>query len=256
MTRICTYQVKEVARLTGVSVRTLHYYDEIGLLVPAGRSAAGYRLYDDDSLFRLQQILIGRELGLALEDIRRSLDDPDFNHKEALLAQRRQLVERARTTREMIRAVDRALEILDTDEKGAEMKMQEIFDGFDPKAYEAEAQARWGETDAYKVSAKRTKAYTAADWQTINEQQNAIYDEMAAAMQSGREPGDDQVTGIAERHRLFIDRWFYPCSRKMHCGLADLYEADDRFAETIDKHGDGLASFLASAIRANVEREL
>ena len=80
-----TYQVKEAAELSGVSVRTLHHYDEIGLLVPARRSAAGYRLYDDDDLLRLQQILIGRELGLPLEAIRRSLDDPSFDRRGALL---------------------------------------------------------------------------------------------------------------------------------------------------------------------------
>ena len=90
-----TYQVKEAAELTGVSVRTLHHYDEIGLLVPKRRTDAGYRLYDDDDLLRLQQILIGREQGLALEEIRRSIDDPHFDRKKALLAQKQQLQTRA-----------------------------------------------------------------------------------------------------------------------------------------------------------------
>lgn len=95
-----TYQVKEVSRLAGVSIRTLHYYEEIGLLVPTGRTDAGYRLYTDDDLLRLQQILIGRELGLPLEEIRRSLDDPTFNRREALLAQKKQLEQRAEDSRD------------------------------------------------------------------------------------------------------------------------------------------------------------
>ena len=102
MARKRYYQVKELAQIAGVSVRTLHHYDEIGLLVPRGRTDAGYRLYDDDDLLRLQQILIGRELGLALEQIRGSLDDPKFDRKRALLEQRGQLAQRARQTDAMV----------------------------------------------------------------------------------------------------------------------------------------------------------
>src|SRR5262245_31120003 len=100
------YQVKEVAELAGVTVRALHHYDEIGLLVPNGRSAAGYRLYDDDDLLRLQQILIGRELGLSLVAIGRALDDPSFDRREALLAQRAALAVRSERAAAMIRAID------------------------------------------------------------------------------------------------------------------------------------------------------
>src|SRR5688572_5006272 len=132
-----TYRVKDVARIAGVSVRTLHHYDEIGLLVPRTRSGAGYRLYNDDDLFRLQQILLGRELGLSLEEIRSSLDDPRFDRRKALLAQREQLRKRARQTEAMIRAVEAALMVLD-DRKGGTMDMKEIFDGFDASKYEDE----------------------------------------------------------------------------------------------------------------------
>ena len=166
MTQTRTYRVKDVARITGVSVRTLHYYDEIGLLAPADRTSAGYRLYDDDSLLRLQQILIGRALGLSLDEIRRSLDDPDFDHRAALVSQRQALVARAEETAGMIRAVDKALAILDEDRKDSEMTMEQIFEGFDPKAYEAEAKARWGDTDAHKTVSRRTKDYTEEDWKT------------------------------------------------------------------------------------------
>src|SRR6185503_11059591 len=150
------YQVKQVASLSGLTIRALHHYDSIGLLMPSARSPAGYRLYDDDDLLRLQQILIGRELGLSLEEIRRSLDDPHFDRKKALLAQREQLERRVRQAQEMVQAIDAALAVLDGKSKGGNMDMKEIFGGFDPAKYEDEAKERWGNTDAYKESTKRT----------------------------------------------------------------------------------------------------
>jgi MerR family transcriptional regulator, thiopeptide resistance regulator len=249
-----SYHVSEVARIAGVSVRALHHYDEIGLLVPRERSGAGYRRYDDADLLRLQQILIGREQGLSLEEIRRSLDDPRFDHRQALLAQKRQLQDHARRTDDMIRAVDAALAILEGP-SGGTMDMQQLFDGFDPSQYEAEAQERWGDTDAYRESAKRSKRYTKADWGAIREEQAAIYADAARALQAERAPDSPEAMDIAERHRLSIGRWFYPCSPTMHTGLADLWEADGRFAENIDRHGAGLTAFLAAAVRANARRQ-
>src|SRR5687768_4616007 len=132
MKRQRTYRVSEVAHIAGISVRTLHYYDELGLLVPRGRTGAGYRLYDDDDLLRLQQILICREQGLALEEIRRWLDDPRFDRRQALLAQKRELQKRAQHTSEMIRAIDAALTVLEDGSGEQHMDMKQIFDGFDP----------------------------------------------------------------------------------------------------------------------------
>jgi len=248
-----TYRVKDVARIAGVSVRTLHHYDEIGLLVPRTRSGAGYRLYNDDDLFRLQQILLGRELGLSLEEIRSSLDDPRFDRRKALLAQREQLRKRARQTEAMIRAVEAALMVLD-DRKGGTMDIEKIFDGFDPSKYEDEVQERWGNTDAYKESMKRTKRYTKEDWKKIQAEQAAVYADAVGVMKSGAKPGDEKSMDVAERHRLSIDRWFYPCSHAMHEGLASMYETDSRFAESINKHSEGLTDFLVAAIRANALR--
>jgi len=248
-----TYQVSDVARIAGVSVRTLHHYDEIGLLVPQARTEAGYRVYGDADLMRLQQILIGRERGLSLEEIRRSLDDPRFDHRQALLAQRRQLQANARRTDAMMRAVNAALAVLD-DGQGDTMDMQELFDGFDPATYEAEAQERWGDTDAYRESAKRTKRYGQAEWSQIRDEHAAIYADAVAAQQAGTAPDAEVVMDIAERHRDSISRWFYPCSPTMHAGLADMWEADQRFADSIDRFGAGLTAFLATAVRANARR--
>ncbi len=250
-----TYQVKDVARIAGLSVRTLHYYDELGLLVPSARTPAGYRLYTDDDLLRLQQIVIQRELGMPLEEIRKALDDPDYDRRAALVRQRRELEQRAARAHEMVRAIDRALAVLaQEDTMMTDDKMQELFDGFDPKQHEDEAREKWGTTDAYKISAERTKRYTEADWRALRDEQAAIYAERAAAQAAGKRADDPDVLAIAERHRLSIDRWFYPCSPAHHAALADLYEHDPRFAANIDKHRAGLTPFLSAAIRGNAGR--
>ena len=248
-----TYQVKEVGELSGLTIRALHHYDSIGLLVPSARSGAGYRLYDDDDLLRLQQILIGRELGLSLEAIRRSLDDPGFDRRQALLVQRAELAARAERAAGMIRAIDAALTAIEEKHMG-KVDMKKIFDGFDPDQYAEETKQRWGHTDAYKVSARRTKSYTEADWQKMRDEQAAIYADALAARDAGVRPDEPRAMDVAEQHRLSIDRWFYPCSAKMHSGLADLWEADRRYADNIDKFGAGLTEYLAAAVRANAQR--
>ena len=249
-----TYQVKEVAQLSGLTVRALHHYDSLGLLVPSARSAAGYRLYDDDDLLRLQQILIGRELGLSLVAVRRTLDDPGFDRRHALRAQRAELAARAERATDMIRAIDAALTAIEEKDMG-KVDMKKIFDGFDPDQYAEEVEARWGNTDAYKISAQRTKSYTAADWQTLKDEQAAILADALAARRDGVRADEPRAMDIAERHRQSIDRWFYPCSAQMHAGLADMWEADRRYADNIDKHGAGLTEYLAAAVRANANRK-
>ena len=254
VTRSRTYQVKDAARLAGVSVRTLHHYDSIGLLVPSGRTAAGYRLYTDDDLLRLQQILIGREFGLSLEEIRRSLDDSRLDRRTVLRNQRQRLKERARETEAMIRAIDVALAAIDGSRNKGAIKMEELFEGFNSSQYEDEARNRWGTSAAFTEAGRRTRGYSADDWKAIKAEQAAIYEAAYAALKAGKTPSDAVVMDIAERHRLSIDRWFYPCNHRMHGGLASMYESDERFRNSIDRHGEGLTAFLAEAIRANASR--
>ncbi len=246
MTKKRTFTVKDAAELTGVSVRTLHYYDEIGLLAP-DRSGAGYRVYTDADLIRLQQILIGRSLGLALEDIRRSLDDPKFDAADALRRQRALLAERVSETHRMIASIDATLTHLQKDQL---MPSKDMFDGFEPEKYEAEVKQRWGETDAYKESARRTRKYSEKDWAAIKAESNAIFADAGAAMKAGKKSDSAEGTALAERHRQHVDRWFYPLSHEMHTNLADMWEADDRFRANIDKNGEGLTAWLATAVRA------
>jgi len=153
----------------------------------------------------------------------------------------------------MLRAVDAALAVVDPDPQGATMDMKELFGGFDPAVHEAEVEKRWG-GPALDESKRRVKGYTAEDWKRQQAEQGAIYAEASAAMRRGVEPTAAEAMDIAERHRLSIDTWFYPCSRAMHAGLADMYEADERFRATIDRAGEGLTPFLSAAIRANADR--
>jgi len=152
--------VSQVAGIAGVSVRTLHHYDEIGLLKPSGRSAAGYRLYSDADLARLQQVLCFRALELSLDDIHRIMTDPAYDVGAALRMQRQLLSERAVKLRALLDAVETAITRLGNEEPMREDEMKQMFDGFDPGQYEAEVEQRWGDTEAYKESKRRTAKYT------------------------------------------------------------------------------------------------
>lgn len=239
-----------MARLAGVTVRSLHHYDQIGLLVPSGRSARNYRLYTDDDLLRLQQILIGRELGLSLEAIRDLLDDPNFDHRRALIEQRAVLQHRISDAHRMIHAIDAALRQLEPQGETT-MNPKDLFDGFDPQAHEAEANARWGNTSAWAEAQRRTKQYDRATWETIRAEEAEIVAGLAALAAKGVEATDNAARELAERHRLHIDRWYYPCDHAMHQGLAQMYTQDPRFTAHFDKHGEGVATYVSAAIVAN-----
>lgn len=252
-----SHRVSEVARIAGVSVRALHHYDALGLLKPSGRTEAGYRLYTEDDLLRLQQILIQRELGFPLEKIRRWLDDPEFDRIDALRRQRRELERRADRARQMLQSIDRAVALLEgrnPKEEAMTTELSSLFEGFDPVKYEKEVEERWGTTEAHRISKERTRRYRESDWRALKAEQSAIYSDLARLKGAGEAPDSAPAMDAAERHRLFIDRWFYPCSPGMHAGLADLYEADRRFTANIDRHGDGLTAFLSAAIRANAQK--
>lgn len=247
------FTVSEVAKRAHVSVRALHHYDEIGLLTPARRSAAGYRLYSDADLSRLHEILLFRELGMPLDEIRSVIDAPAPVRADALRKHREGLDERLRRTQAVIRAVDATLASM---ERGKTMG-HEVFDGFeqfDHAKYAEEAEERWGDTDAYRESQKRTKQYTKEDWSRIREESESIMDTLARLSAEGRTPQDEAVLAAAEQHRQHIGRWFYPCSPAMHAGLADMYVADPRFGEHFEKRAAGLTEFVAAAFRENANR--
>ncbi|MCC6625207.1 MAG: MerR family transcriptional regulator [Deltaproteobacteria bacterium] len=240
------YTVGEVAELSGVSVRALHHYDQLGLVRPSGRSAAGYRLYAQADLERLQDVLFHRALGLPLDAIRRLLDDPGADRVALLRRQRQALVARIDGLAGTLALLDRTLRQLERGE--TTMSVKSMFEGFDPAAYEAEAEARWGDTDAWAESRRRTRGYTQEDWARAEAEGQAATERFARLMEAGVAPTDPATREAVEAHRAHIDRWFYPCSPTMQRALAEMYVADARFTATYDRVRPGLAGYIRDAI--------
>jgi len=243
--------VGEVSRMARISVRTLHHYDEIGLVKPSSRTDAGYRLYTGEDLGRLQQVLFYRELGFTLEEIGRVLSDPAADRRSVLVNQRELLMERAERTRALVALIDRTIEALD---QGESMSQEAMFDGFDPSQYEEEAHRRWGGTAEYEESVKRTRRYKEEDWKAIRSEAAQIVEAFAAALDAGAAPTDAKPMDVAESHRQHITRWFYPCSYEVHVGLGEMYVADPRFSAHYEPVRPALAEFIREAIRANAGR--
>lgn len=242
-----TRSIGEVAQVASVSVRTLHHYDAIGLLSPSGRSAAGYRRYCDADLERLHSILLLRALGLPLEEIRRVLDEPSADVRRVLRTRRVALLAQLEHTEAVLRVLDRTLETFETQ---GEFVVEKQFEGFD-QLHAEEASARWGHTEAWAESKRRTRRYGPKDWARLQAESDQILAELVALMASGSAP--EAAAEQVEAHRRHIERWFYPCPPAMHQGLAELYVSDARFTAHFDARAPGLAAYLAAAIQAQGE---
>lgn len=251
------YTVGRVADLAGVTVRTLHHYDQIGVVRASGRSAAGYRTYTVEDIARLRNVLTYRRLGFSLEEIATLLDDPTIDETAHLLRQRELLVGRREEVDAMVAAIDAKLE---TERRGMQLTPEEQLEVFGTEKvggeWADEAADRWGETDAFKESQRRTSSYTKDDWQRLKTESDAALRELAETMSSGVAPDSERAMDLAETHRQFLCRWFYDCSHEMHRNLAEMYVADERFTTTFDEVAPGLARFVAAAIQANSERHL
>jgi len=248
------FTVGELAKLTGVTVRALHHYDELGLVRPSARSDAGYRLYDDADVMRLQQVLVYRELGLPLEQIAAVLeaaaDGRAGDRADALRGHRAALVEKRGRLDAMLSAIDAALRLEEGKTAMQPDDVKSMFEGFDHAQYEAEAKEKWGDGEAWKESARRTKGYGKAEWEQIRRDWDAIYARLAELMREGAAPDDPRCKGMVEAHRAHIDRWFYPCSPEMHAAVAEMYVSDPRFTANFEKVAPGFAQFLRDAIVA------
>jgi MerR family transcriptional regulator, thiopeptide resistance regulator len=248
-----SYSVGQVAGLAGVTIRTLHHYDEIGLLSPSGRSAVGYRIYEEADLERLQRILFYRELGFALEEIATIVDDPRTDVVGHLRRQRELLTERIKRLRAMVEAIDYEMEAQTMGIRLTPEERFEVFGDFRPEDYAEEAEQRWGDTEAYRQSQRRVASYTKEDWQQIKAEEE-VRANLAAAFAAGLAPDSDEALAAAEAHRQHITRWFYDCSYDIHRGLTDMYVNDDRFRAHYDALAPGLAQFIREAAHANANR--
>jgi DNA-binding transcriptional MerR regulator len=245
------YTVGQVAKAAGVTVRTLHHYDEIGLLSPRGRSTAGYRRYDEADLERLQHIRYYRELGFPLEEIAAILDEPGVDPAAHLRRQHELLTVRIKRLQEMVTAIEFAMEASKMNIPLTPEERFEVFGDFDPDAHAEEAERRWGGTDAYRESNRRAAQHSKEDWLRIKAENEDWGRRLVAAMASGAPADGPEAMELAEEHRQIISRWFYECTYEIHTGLADMYLADPRFTETYENMAPGLAGYLSEAIHAN-----
>jgi len=246
--------VGEVAALAGITVRTLHHYDRIGLLTPSQRSATGYRRYTPADLDRLHRVLVYRELGFSLEEVATLLDAPEADPAAHLRRQHRLLRERIERTQAMVAAVEKEMEAQQMGISLTPEERFEIFGEHDPEQYEAEVEERWGDTDAYRQSQRRTAAYTKEDWLRVKAEAGDIERRFAEAMAAGVPADDARAMDIAEEHRQHIGRWFYDCPPAMHAGLGRMYVEDERFAATYERIAPGLAQYVSTAVQANAAR--
>jgi MerR family transcriptional regulator, thiopeptide resistance regulator len=248
------YSVGQVAGFAGVTVRALHHYDEVGLLVPSGRSAAGHRRYSDGDLDRLQRILFYRELGFPLEEVAALLDDPGAEPREQLRRQHELLIARIEKLQKMAAAVEQAMEARRMGIQLSPEEKFEVFGDVDPEQYEEEVQERWGDTDAYRESQRRTAKYTKEDWLRIKAEQEDWNRRFAEHMDAGEGPESEAAMALAEEHRQQICRFFYECPYEMHTCLGEMYVADERFTATYEAVKRGMAQYLRDAILANAAR--
>jgi len=246
--------VGQVAARLDVTVRTLHHYHEVGLVCPSTRSPAGYRLYTDEDLARLQHVVVYRRLGFSLEEIVLLLDDPAPDLLAHLRRQRAAVQTRLEETRRLLAAIDRALEVEMSGIPLSAEEQRELFgDGYSEELA-AEAEQRWGDTDAWRQSAGRTSRYTREDWVQIRAEMDAVNAELVASKQAGEPAAGVRAMDAAERHRLHVNDRFYDLGHEFHRALGDMYVADPRFAKGYEDLEPGLASYLRDAIHANADR--
>ena len=235
-------QIKEFAEVSGVSVRTLHYYDEIDLLKPAFvDDRTGYRYYDENSLLRMQEILFYRELDFSLKSISEILSSPDYDKKKAISEQKNLLILKKERLERLISAIEKA-------EKG-EIVMK-VFDNSEFDKYKEEVKEKWGNTDAFKEYSEKTKNYSKDKQSSLTDEMNNLFGEFSACMKNSLKPDSENVQNLVKRLQNHISDNYYHCTSDILAGLGQMYVYDERFRENIDKNGDGTAEFVSAAITA------
>ena len=243
--------VGEAAQRAGVSIRTLHHYDEIGLLRPKSVSEAGYRLYGEEEMKRLERILFFRELEFPLEEIRTIMAHPAYDEREAI---KRQLALMKKKRERM----DLLILRLESAVNGEGTPEFEVFDMKDieklKKQYADEVKTRWGQTDAYAQSEKKHAAYGKADYDAMQAEMDALMAQFAAVR--GQDPAGENAQALVQAWKACITRWHYECTDEILEGLGKMYVSDERFTANIDRHGEGTARMMSEAIAAYIDAKL
>ena len=233
-------QIKDFAEFTGVSVRTLHYYDEIGLLTPAFvDQSTGYRFYDENSLLRMQEILFYRELEFSLKSIGEILSSPNYDKNKALKEQKHLLTLKKERLERLISAIDGAV--------NGENVMK-AFDNSEFEKHKDEVKEKWGKTDAYREHAQRTKNYSKQKWNDLAAGMDHIMAEFALCMRKDETPDSAVAQILVKLLQDHITENYYLCTNEILACLGQMYVADERFKNNIDKHADGTAAFICEAI--------
>ncbi|MBC1333387.1 MerR family transcriptional regulator [Listeria booriae] len=244
------YTVQKLAMLAGVSTRTLRYYDEIGILKPARINSSGYRIYGQNEVDRLQQILFYREMNVGLDKIKAILEQPDFDETEALKTHRAQLLDKRKQLDELIRNVEKSIA---HSERRITMRDQEKFEGFKQKMideneekYGTEIREKYGDDKINKSNAK-LKGMSEAEMERVNRLAETILVELAEAFETG-DPAGEKAQEVAAMHKEWLSTYWDTYSKEAHAGLAQMYVDDERFTAYYDKDQPGLAAFLRDAI--------
>ncbi len=247
------YTVRQLAKLAGVSVRTLHHYDHIGLLKPSSRTAAGYRLYAADELRRLQQILFFRELDFSLKDIRRILDDPNFDPVDALCNHRRLLAEQMVRLSRLLKTVDKT--ILELMEETMSLTDAELYEGFSCEQIERYRREVREKYDPARVAEadRRVRKMSKERWTTVKAEGDAVARDLAALADLA--PDAAAVQAVIARHHAWIEN-FYPADAAVYAGLGQLYTDHPEFRAHYDKYRPDLADFMRAAMEHFAEHTL
>ena len=236
-------KINDVAKLTGITVRTLHYYDEIGLLKPSKITDAGYRIYDEKNLETLQQILLFREMNFPLSEIKEIISNPKFDRIDALEKHKNLLIKKRQRLDNLINLVNNTIKG-ENDMSFKEFDMTEIE--ATKKKYAKEVKERYGKTDAYKEYEVKTKNYDKDKWNDVNTEANEIFKTFAD--NKDKAPESEEVQELVKRWQDCITNNYYNCTKEILASLGLMYVNDERFKKNIDKCGEGTAEFMSKAI--------
>ncbi len=239
------YTVKQLADLAGITIRTLHHYDKIGLLSPSSHTKKGYRLYEEKDLIQLQQILFFKELEFSLDEIKRMMHTDNFNLMQALKDQKKLMRLKKHRMDKLLQSIDTTINSMKKNQKLSPQELYDPFNDDDVKQYQQEVKERWGKTDAYKQSMQRVKKMSKEQMEKIKADQKQNEEMIASLMEQG--PENQAVQEQIEIHYKGINQ-FYDCSLDMYQNLADMYVSDPRFTAHYDKTKPELAKFMQKAI--------
>lgn len=238
------YSISQTAKLAGISVRTLHYYHEIGVLAPSQISSTGYRYYDEEALLNLQQILFYRELGFPLKEIMEIMKFSDYNKNDALIKQKELLILKKQR-------IDKLIKLINTNLKGDNAMSFKEFDMSNideaKKKYADEVKEKWGNTNSYLQNKYKTEKYTKKEWSNVMEESDAILKEFALYV--GKDSKSNMVQSLVKVWQDYITHYHYDCTKEILAGLAEMYVGDERFTKSIDKFGKGTAKLMSDAIK-------